>query len=474
MSRLRPFLLAALVVACADGDGTVSAPRAKRVILISCDTLRADRLGVYGYALPTSPALDAFAREALVFDAAWSTAPLTGPAMAAVFTGRMPEELGLASNRQMIAPQVTTLAETLSAAGIETAAIVSNWVLREQTKPPGAGISQGFAHYDDEMETLEVNRGLQERIAQDTTDAALAWLAGRPSDSSFFLWVHFQDPHGPYTPPAEFVQRFQRPLGDEPPLEPAPEKDQRGHNTLPGYQQLGDERRPETYRIRYDAEIAYFDQELGRLLEGLRASGLDQDALIVFTADHGESLGEHEYWFSHGQHLHRELLQVPLLVRYPSGGPRPTFREQDGLRRVSEPVSHLDLAPTVLEAFGLDTGAQRGTSLFRERLDPARVLPQSLREAWSATSASHRLIVSGEELELYDLERDPGELVDLAQREPERVRELAERRRAFLGATGDAPRAEELPLDEETLRGLKALGYEGEDEGDGDAHGEDG
>src|SRR5204863_7160713 len=136
-----------------------------------------------------------------------------------------------------------------------------------------------------------------------TTDAALAWLDQRTSDAPFFLWVHFQDPHGPYTPPADCMAALARPVTAEPDLKVG--KDERGRGVLPLYQVVDDERRPEIYRQRYDAEIAFFDRELGRLLDGLRSRGVLAHALLVFSADHGESLGEHGYYFSHGQNLQR-------------------------------------------------------------------------------------------------------------------------------------------------------------------------
>ncbi len=445
----RPTLafLALWLSSCAPGQ---ESPR--RVILITCDTLRADRMGVYGCPWPTSPALDAFARESVVYDAAWSTAPLTGPALAALLTGRMPEELGQRDNRNVLSAEATTLAEVLAAAGIETAAIVSNWVLREREQLPGAGVQQGFAHFDDDMPSVEPNRPeLKERRAADTTDAAIRWLDSPASDGSFFLWVHYQDPHGPYTPPADCLAPLERPLTDEPLLEPG--EDQRGLGVLPAYQVLGDERAPEAYRIRYDAEIRYFDRELGRLLDHLRSSGLLDRSLAVFTADHGESLGEHGTYFSHGQNLHRELVRVPLLIRFPRASGRPPARSH-------APVSHLDLWPTVLEAFGLDGGPCRGTSLQARELPADRVLPQSLRGGWSATSARHRLIVQGPDARLFDLERDPEELADLSPDEPELVSDLTTRWREFLARASAAPLAPAQPaLDQQEERALEALGY---------------
>src|SRR5262245_43235391 len=253
------------------GCGKESRARAQRVVLITCDTLRADRLGIYGYERETSPNLDAFARESVVFDNAWSSAPLTAPALATLMTGRLPDELGMSSNEVVLPGEVTTLAEAASEAGIPSAAVVSNWVVRARGVS-GEGFEQGFASYDDRMEEREPNRRLyNERSAAATTRAAIEWLASARRDR-FFLWVHYQDPHGPYTPPEPFVRLLQRPIPDEPLLGVG--KTDKGLGEIPRYQELGLERAPEFYRIRYDAEIRSFDHALGQLLDHLRSEGL--------------------------------------------------------------------------------------------------------------------------------------------------------------------------------------------------------
>lgn len=454
MSRPRPalLLLAPLALLACGGRDAPSGVHA--VVLVTCDTLRADRLGAYGWSGHTSPNLDALAHESILHEAAWSTAPLTGPALSALLTGRPPEELGLEDNRNVLASEATTLAERLDAAGIETAAVVSNWVLRRRPELADAGVQQGFRHFDDHMESPEASRpDLKERLAADTTDAALAWLDGRAEDRPFFLWVHYQDPHGPYTPPADCLVPAEKPERE---AELRVGSDQRGHGELPAYQVVDGERRPSVYRERYEGEIRYFDRELGRLLDGLRARGTLERALFVFTADHGESLGEHGYWFSHGQHLHRELVQVPLLLRPPGGAPG---------TRVAAPASHLDLYPTVLAAFGLEPGAVRGLDLLAGALPATRVLPQSLRGTFGATGANQRLVVDGEGRRLFDLAADPDEERDLAAVRPELVRALLEGRRAFLESVRQAPLAPARPAhDEATERGMRSLGYAGDED----------
>ena len=469
---LFPLGLIAMVVSCGAGGGAGGSAEGpvQRVVLITCDTLRTDRLGLYGYPRDTSPNLDAFAREGVVFDTAYSAAPLTAPALCALLTGRLPDEVGMSTgNRVLMPPQVTTLAEVLGRAGIPTAAVVSNWVLREPAHP-GVGIRQGFDHYDDDMPDVEPNRpDVHERVAAQTTDAAVRWVRERPDDR-FFLWVHYQDPHGPYTPPEEDVAAMDRPLGDEPLLRVG--TDQRGVGELPGYQVLGEERHPERYRIRYDAEIRYFDRELGRFLRALEEEGLVEEALIIFTADHGESLGEHDTWFSHGQTLHRELIDVPLVVRYPAGVKRPAAETVGDYRRVRAPVGHLDLFPTVVEALGLVPPPSHGQSLLRERLETERIIVQTVRAPRSPSrrvgisDGRYRVLIDRAGTRLFDLAQDPDELVDRSGRDPERVQRMLQSYRAMQERLPDlGARGLPMDLDEEALRRMEALGYAGENGG---------
>jgi arylsulfatase A-like enzyme len=217
--------------------------------------------------------------------------------------------------------------------------VVSNWVVRGAT-----GLNAGFHRYDDSLPQREAGRAVPERIAADTTDAALAELdACLPNAAArCFLWVHYQDPHGPYTPPGDWRARYlereraERDGTRELPALPGPF----GSGGIPSYQLLGGVTEVAFYRAGYDAEVAYLDEEVGRLLEGIAARGLRDAALVVFTADHGESLGEDDYWFSHGERLSDPLVRVPLLLRAPGAGsgPRPDL------------VALVDVFPTLTQA----------------------------------------------------------------------------------------------------------------------------
>ncbi len=462
---------AAALAACGGGD---DAPRVERVILVTCDTLRADRLGVYGYDRDVSPRLDAFARECVVFEEAYSCAPMTQPAVASLLSGRLPTEVGASpGNVRLMPSDVVTLAERARAEGLATGAVVSNWILKRPNPAQGdVGVQQGFDHFDDRMPNQElVRRNVRERVAKDTTDAAIAMIERFESNGSdaFLLWVHYQDPHGPYTPPKEYRDLFQSPRDVEPALEIGP--DHLGRGCIPDYQALFGIRDPAVYRDLYDAEVRYFDTELGRLLDDLRERGLFEDSLFVFTSDHGESLGEHDYWFSHGETVYREVVRVPLLVRWPGGGAPSGFPAagDDGVRRSARLASHLDVVPTVLDALRVIDRGARGVSLLREPPPEGRVLPQDLWPTagrprwWAASDGAYRCLWS-EELEgprLFDVRSDPGETNDLAATEPERAAELRARHAAFL-ARGETRTAEEMQLSDEDREALDALGYGGE------------
>lgn len=465
-----PILLALALGGC--GDSAPKGP-ARRVILITCDTLRADHLGFAGYARPVSPNLDALAAESTVFANAWSAAPLTGPSISSLLCGRFPDEIGAGpTNRELMPSEVLSIAEVARDAGIPTAAFVSNGVLR---RPPAAegdiGVQQGFDLYDDAMNAKEKNRNLLERTADACTDAVVGWLGARKAADPFFLWVHYQDPHGPYTPSAEHVAQFAHPAVDEPALPIG--TDNSGLKQIPKYQRVEGEATPTPYRDRYDAEIHYFDQQVGRLIAELRRLDMLDDALLVFTADHGESLGDHDYWFCHGENVHRELVHVPLLVRYPRAARESARKPQGGATRVDGLVGHIDLWPTFVEALGLAAPANRGTSLFGATVPEGRALPQFLgpvlneNRRLAVTDGRWRVIlVKQEPARLFDLAADPGELHDVAAEHPQVLADLHARYTRFMEAD-PRPRSKAVRpnLDPATQRGLDDLGYT-----DGDGH----
>lgn len=282
------FAALILVLGC---DGS-SPPARPDLLLITLDTLRADHLGAYGAPAGSTPELDRLAERSVVFERMLAASSRTAPSHASIFSSRFARahSVGFANGSTRLADGAT-LASRLAQAGYETAAFVSNSMLKRRI-----GLDQGFARYDDALPDSEANRPVFERVAVKTTASALAWLAG-PRAHPRFLWVHYNDPHGPYTPPPEFVK---------PEVVSAPESAlpelaiERGLGGIPAYQVIGGERGPGQYRARYAGEIRYLDASIARLVASFLASATDAGAVVAVTADHGEALGEEGLYFSHG------------------------------------------------------------------------------------------------------------------------------------------------------------------------------
>ncbi len=405
--------------------------RGRNLLVVTLDTTRPDHLGCYGDARAETPRLDRLAAEGLRFTEAVSVAPVTLVAHSSLFTGTYPTTHGVRHNAEYrLRPEAATLAEALSAAGYDTAAFVSAFVLDARY-----GLDQGFARYDDRVEAATSGgfaTGTNERRADRTTDAALAWLAQRPAGKPFFGWVHYFDPHAPYLPPAPYDQRFAGRL--------------------------------------YDGEIAFTDSQVGRLLDGLAARGLDRDTVVLVAGDHGESLGEHGE-STHDIFVYDATLRVPLLLRVPGVPPGVVSDRQ---------VSLVDVLPTLLDLLGVkDTQARDGRSLVGSRAEPGRAvyaesLVPYLDFGWAPLHALRRLgdkYVLAPRPEYYDLARDPRETRNLvpargaapgeAQKLQRSLQALLEKSAAAAAASGADPEARER------LESLGYLGGAGPDAGSG-------
>jgi arylsulfatase A-like enzyme len=470
------------VVACVVGAACTRSrerPERPNVLLISIDTLRADRVGAYGYQLETTPAIDALAARGVRFADVTVPWPKTWPSMASMVTGTAPQTNGIRLRpRRPLPPENVTLAEVLRDAGYATGAVVANVNLGR-----AFGFDQGFERFveswvDEAMRqtgrAVFRNRpGMVKRFTNGTlvTDQALGVLdaLGGGKDKPFFLWLHYIDPHGPYVPPPEYARLF----AGAHPSAPVPVED------LPRYQLQVDPATGEVandlgfYETQYDREIRYLDDQLARLLAALEERGVLRDTLIVFTADHGESLDENRYYLEHGN------------VPYQSNAAIPLFFVLDGRlaagRVVEQPVGLLDLMPTVLALTGtpvpeglqgaslvplLDgeaTGGPRYVFMESGKVEPTQL---SVRKGpfklVHLRSPADREWLGRKELELYDLSTDPTEQRDVRARHPEVAAELET---ALTAWWRDTPRhrgkvkTELEQLDQRTQDMLRALGY---------------
>ena len=320
------------------------------VLLICVDTLRPDHLGLYGYTRVTSPGLERWLSQGLIFETAYSTEASTPPSVISILSGQLPQEHGVRGFWQLLPEDVLLLPDLLPPA-YQTAAVISNTVLTDEA----LGIADRFDHYDDFVDEIESKRRIWERRASRTTDAAVRWLSeSRDPDRPLFLWVHYIDPHGPYHPPADKPRAFRHEARI--PLE---------RSRMSGYQIDPGIDDALHYRDRYDEEIAYTDAQIDRLLEAYSAQASLDDALVIFVADHGESMMEHERWFTHGYHVYDEIVRVPLLLQGPGLSPG----------RVTTPASIIDILPTILRFAGAATPEYLAGMDLRDREQRGRARP---------------------------------------------------------------------------------------------------
>jgi arylsulfatase A-like enzyme/Tfp pilus assembly protein PilF len=413
---------AAIAARCAPG-GRWPGARPRNLLVVTLDTLRADRLGSYGYAAALTPRLDALAARGLRFAQATTVVPLTLPAHSSLFTGTFPARHGVRDNGGFYLPdEQVTLAEVLKGQGYRTGGFVSAFVLDGRW-----GIGQGFERYFDDFDLSKFEKapGMDaiQRPGAETVDRALAWLAEDPA-RPFFAWVHLYDAHAPYEPPERFAARF-----------------------------------PATASGAYDGEIAEVDAQLGRLLDALTADGRLRDTVVVALADHGEMLGEHGEQ-THGFFVYDAALRIPLIVAGPSVP----------ARVVSDQVRIVDVLPTVLDLLGQRApAAVQGTSLLPlARGEPLPLL--AIGESWypryhygwselvSIQDGRYKLIRAPRR-ELFDLQADPRETTNLADRDPARADAMTGALARLLAQHGGQAAHKPAQIDGETAEKLAALGY---------------
>ena len=383
--------------------------------MITIDTLRADRLGVYGYMNARTPMIDGLARGAALFSHAYAAAPITLPSHASLMTGRYPPSHGARHNGMRVDPSVPTLAERLKAAGFATGAFVAAFPLDHRF-----GLQKGFDRYEDRMPATARGRPANERPGREVVDQALAWLTANRG-KRFFLWVHLFEPHAPYGRPGD--------------------------------------RRPMT--LRYDDDVAEADRQVGRLISALSSDM--RSTVTVIASDHGEAFGEHGE-IGHSIFVYDTTLQVPLIVAGPSIDPRV----------VDQPVGLVDVASTALKLLGLEPLTGDGIDLSPVLLGkqgegddnqkaPARELYAEsfaplLDFGWSALRtirADGLKYIAAPKPELFNVRNDAAEATNLIDAQAERARALNERVNQISPATL-APTA---ALDPASLQRLQSLGY---------------
>jgi arylsulfatase A-like enzyme/Tfp pilus assembly protein PilF len=395
-------------------------------ILISVDTLRADRIACYGFHDVETPTMDLFASRGVLFEKCIAPTPLTLPSHTSLLTGTLPLFHGVRDNGGFLVPQeLETLAEVFKQKNYSTSAFVAAYVLDSKW-----GLDQGFDHYFDEFDLSKyksISLGNVQRRGDEVIDETLAWL-DQHKNEKFFTWIHMYDPHTPYDPPSPYRERYPN--------------------------------RP------YIGEIAYTDSQLGRLWGYLEENDLVENTILIFVADHGESLGEHQE-STHGYFVYQEGIHVPLIVVTP-------FPELHNLRRRSV-VSLVDIMPTFLEMDDIPVPSQvQGESLlpkmfseggFESSIAYAETYYPRFHYGWSDLKTiqerQYKLIIAPD-LELYDLDRDPEERENLVDVQPAEARRLLNLADQFIFDSGRGGfELDYRNLDEQAREKLAALGYIG-------------
>ena len=397
------------------------------LVVVTLDTTRADRFGAYGARDIETPAVDALAREGVLFEQAVAVAPLTLPVHCSLFTGKFPPEHGVRDNGGFfLGPEQVTLAELLKARGYRTGGFIGAYVLDSKW-----GIDQGFDTYFDDFDlgkSRVMSVGSIQRPGNEVVDKALPWIDEAARGGRFFAWVHLYDPHTPYRPPEPFASRYKG--------------------------------RP------YNGEVAFADSQVGRVVRRLKELGVYDRTVIVVMGDHGESLGDHGE-ATHGFFIYNSVTHVPFVIRAPFS--------RTGSRRVADPVRSVDLLPTVLDLLGAEapkavsgaslvplmTGSRRELALdaYSESMYPLH------HYGWSdirALRAGRYKVIDAPRPELYDVDRDPREATNLFdQRRAIADAMLAQLRRQEGGFTRTEAALPAGDIDPEARARLAALGYVG-------------
>jgi arylsulfatase A-like enzyme/Tfp pilus assembly protein PilF len=396
-------------------------PPPPNVLLITIDTVRADRIGAYGYTKGATPAMDRLAREGVRFADATTQAPLTGPAHAAILTGLYPARLGVRDNASTpIPPGTTTIAEVFKARGYRSGAFVGAFIVG-----PEYGFGQGFGTVDARFAQFSTGMKLQaQRRGGEVTDAALAWL--RAGSQPFFAWVHLYDAHAPYDAPPPFRARFQA--------------------------------------SPYDGEVAYVDSCIAKLVAALEQSGQLDRTIVAVVADHGEGLGDHGE-AEHGLFLYDTVLHVPWIMRLPARDAAGTV--------VKTQVRTIDVAPTIAAIAGLSLPHVDGESVVPlvrggAPREPSPSYAETFYPKWHFGWSELKSIRVGDwkyidapKPELYDMRADTAEQRNLVDARGPLANGLSTEISKVHSGFGSAATADAPQPDPETLARLRSLGYVG-------------
>lgn len=406
LSKVRDVLC--LVVLLLPATMEAAPDQQPHIVVISVDTLRADRMGSYGYSRKTSPHIDGLLARGARFADARTVEPLTAPALASMLTSLPPHEHGSTRNGLRVRPELPSLPRVLRRHGYRTAAFVGSWTLREKLW----AMADHFDHFE---EVLSKARWLgmvkREAMAEDLNEAALEWFSEQVEGETsrpVFLWVHYVEPHAPYVLQRDFMNQ----IGASPD----------GNNY--------------SASNKYDSEIAYVDFQISKLLEAVEDLVALENTLVVFVSDHGESLGEHGYW-GHGRHLYEPTLHIPMGISWP-GHFEP--------RVVEAPALIIDLAPTLVGLLGIEVPD------FFEGLDWSKVLAGAAGEPHDRVTfhQAHRGSVGAKEDQTKVREKGLLEVARLEGGRKEILRVTSSRRRVF-DLASDPAELESLVLEQSEI-----------------------
>ncbi len=444
--------LGVLVAVLGCGTGS-SGPRPTDVVLIIVDSLRVDALGTYGNPRPTSPHLDAFAQDAVVFDQAHTTAPWTLPTVATVMTGQYPYVVGIRENAASVKNRVTTLGELYRDRGYTTGGIISHIYLRKKF-----GLMQGLSYLWDKA----VPKNDLRATSPQTTKAAISWLKNQSTRKPLFMLVHYFDVHYNYLLHPEYLDDMPGYEGDI----------ESGMNVGDMRRKLrangGDKDDLAYIRNLNNSEVRYTDEHLGELLAAIDEARGTDNTLVVIMGDHGDELGDRRsHWIGHTKVISEEVLHVPLMVRLPGKARAGT--------RIPQLASLIDLMPSIANWSGLplpDDLDLPGTAWDLDHPDQWRTTIHAETGRWASIQVSmddrYKLITHPKAPSstpaLHDLQEDPGELRNVAREHADVVERLKEERLHWLGEMEQVrriidPSEEEPALSKDEEERLRAMGY---------------